>query len=110
MGEPMSSTRASSSVASIDLTTTDVESALAAARAVIDAEGVREAHAAGQDPPAVSLAAGRVLLEMGLVLRVFERAHRWDERVPELVHGPASRAVLAPEPAGEHGRRAEIAR
>jgi hypothetical protein len=85
-------------VASIDLTTTDVEAALAAARAMSKGNGVPEAHAEGQAPPAVSLAAGRVLLEMGLALHVFERAHRWNERVPQLVPGPASRVALAPEP------------
>ena len=95
-------------VASIDLTTADVEAALAAAHAVIAGNGVREAHAPGHEPPAVSLATGRVLLEMGLALRVFERAHRWDDRAPQLVPGPATCAVLAPEPTPEHRRRAEI--
>jgi uncharacterized protein (DUF2267 family) len=85
-------------VASIDLATADVEAARAAARALSTGDGVPEAHAEGQDPPAVNLAVGRVLLEMGLVLRVFERIHRWDDRVPELVPGPATRVVLTPAP------------
>ncbi|APR87303.1 hypothetical protein A7982_12652 [Minicystis rosea] len=82
-------------VASIDLTVADVEVALAAAHAVISGNGVPEAHDEGQDPPAVHLATGRVLLEMGLARHVFERAHQWDERVPQLVPGPASLVVLA---------------
>jgi hypothetical protein len=87
-------------VASIDLTTADVEGANALARAVSTGNGVPEVHLEGQDPPAVNLAVGRVLLEMGLAMQVFERVHRWEERVPQLVPGPASRAVLAPEPTG----------
>jgi hypothetical protein len=44
-----------------------------------------------------------VRLEKGLALRVFERTHRWDERVSQLVPGPASRVVLAPEPSPQTG-------
>ena len=85
-------------VASIDLTAADVEVALAAAHAVSSRNGVPEPHDEGQDAPAVNLAEGRVLLEMGLARDVFELAHRWDERVPQLVPGPASRVVLASGP------------
>lgn len=86
-------------VASIDLTAADVELALAAAHAVVSGHRAPEAHEEGQDPPAVNLAAGRVLLEMGMARHVFEGAHRWDERVPQLVPGPASGSVLARGPA-----------
>lgn len=88
-------------VASIDLTIADVEGAQAVARAVSTGNGVPEVHVEGQDPPAVNLAVGRVLLEMGLAMHVFERVRRWDDRVPQLVPGPASGAVLAPQRAGE---------
>ncbi len=69
-------------------------------RAVSTDNGVPEVHVEGQDPAAVNLAVGRVLLEMSLAMQVFERVRRWDERVPKLVPGPASGAVLAPEPTG----------
>ncbi len=88
-------------VASIDLTIADVEGAHAVARAVSTGNGVPEVHVEGQDPPAVNLAVGRVLLEMGLAMHVFERVRRWDDRVPQLVPGPASGAVLAPQRTGE---------
>ena len=81
-------------VASVDLGAADVEAARAAAHAV----GVDHGAHAG-DPGelrAVSRAAGRVLLEMGLAMRIFERAHRWDRRVPCLIPGPATRAALMP--------------
>ena len=78
-------------VTSVDLSAADVEAARAAAHAV--AGGA--AHDPHGHPPAVERAEGRVLVEMGLVLRIFERAHRWDERVPLLVPGRAIRAALA---------------
>jgi hypothetical protein len=37
--------------------------------------------------PTANRIAGRVVLEMGLAMRVFERAHRWEKRVPLLVPG-----------------------
>lgn len=81
-------------VASVDLTEADVDAARAAAHAV----GAGHAGHEGDhgDLRAVGRAEGRVLLEMGLAMRLFERAHRWDRRVPCLLPGPATRAALAP--------------
>jgi hypothetical protein len=81
-------------VASVDLSAADVESARAAAHALASTKnGGHDGHT---DVPAANQAAGRVLLEMGLAMRVFERAHRWDHRVPHLVPGPETRAALTP--------------
>lgn len=77
-------------VASVDLCAADVEAARAAAHAVVGGAS-HDPHA---DPPAVERAEGRVLLEMALVARIFERAHRADPRAPLLVPGPATRAAL----------------
>jgi hypothetical protein len=78
-------------VASVDLSAADVEAARAAGHAV--ACGAH--HDPHGDPPAVERAEGRVLLEMALVRRIFERAHGVDARVPLLVPGPATQAALA---------------
>jgi hypothetical protein len=81
-------------VASVDLTEADVEAARAAAHAMAPRQDVSdEEHA---NLRAVGRAEGRVLLEMGLAMRIFERAHRWDRRVPRLLPGPATRLALAP--------------
>jgi hypothetical protein len=72
-------------VASVNLTTADVEAATAVARALShDNNGGEQ-----RNLPTVNRIAGRVVLEMGLAMRVFEQAHRWDQRVPLLVpeHG-----------------------
>jgi hypothetical protein len=83
-------------VASVDLTTADVEAARAAAHTVAGTavEPPREGHT-GHEPAALVRDAGRVILEMSLVMRVFERAHRWHPRVPRLAPGPATRARLS---------------
>lgn len=81
-------------VASVDLTEADVEVARAAAHAMAPHQDVSEADHANLR--AVGRAEGRVLLEMGLVMRIFERAHRWDRRVPRLLPGPATRGALTP--------------
>jgi hypothetical protein len=81
-------------VASVDLTEADVEAARAAAHAVAAGQGAHEEE--HRDLRAVGRAEGRVLLEMGLAMRIFERAHHWDRRVPRLEPGPATRAALAP--------------
>jgi hypothetical protein len=81
-------------VASVDLCEADVEAARAAAHAVAANHG--GAGGGRNDVRAVVRAAGRVLLEMGLAMRMFERARRWDRRVPSLLPGPATRAALAP--------------
>jgi hypothetical protein len=80
-------------VASVDLTVADIEAAHAAAHAVAGGHGDREEDHG--DHRAVGRAAGRVLLEMGLAMRIFERARRWDRRVPRLLPGPETRAALA---------------
>lgn len=79
-------------VASVDLTEADVEAARAAAHAMAPRQDVSEADHANLR--AVGRAEGRVLLEMGLAMRIFERAHRWDRRVPRLLPGPATRVAL----------------
>jgi hypothetical protein len=68
-------------VASVNLTVADVEAASAVAHAL--------SHDSSEQGnlPTVNRIAGRVVLEMGLAMRVFERAHRWEERVPLLVPG-----------------------
>lgn len=81
-------------VASVDLTDGDIEAARAAAHAMAPRQDVSEADHANLR--AVGRAEGRVLLEMGLVMRIFERAHRWDRRVPRLLPGPATRVALTP--------------
>lgn len=81
-------------VASVDLTDADIEAARAAAHAMAPRHGVREEDHA--DLRAVGRAEGRVLLEMRLAMRIFERAHRWDRRVPRLLPGPATGLALAP--------------
>ncbi len=81
-------------VASVALTEADVEAARAAAHALAPRQDVSEEDHANLR--AVDRAEGRVLLEMGLAMRIFERAHRWDRRVPRLLPGPATRMALAP--------------
>jgi hypothetical protein len=81
-------------VASVDLTRTDVEGARAAAHAVAGGHGLPEEE--WRDLRAMGRAEGRVILEMGLAMRIFERAHQWDPRVPRLLPGPGTRAALTP--------------
>ena len=80
-------------VASVDLTNADIDAARAAAHAMVPRHDVREEDHV--ELRAVGRAEGRVLLEMGLAMRIFERAHRWDRRVPRLRPGPATRHALA---------------
>ena len=47
-----------------------------------------------KDPPAVNLLEGRVLCEMRFVREAFERARAGDKRIPALVPGPGTRAVI----------------
>jgi hypothetical protein len=81
-------------VASVDLTRADLEAARAAAHAAAAGHGAHEED--HRDLRAMGRAEGRVLLEMGLAMRIFERAHHWDRRVPRLLPGPATRPALAP--------------
>ena len=86
-------------VASVELSPCDVEAARAAAKALLAAAS-EEPQSSGRisvrDLPTVNRAEGRVLLEMRIAMRFFERAHRENSIVPKLVPGPATRAVLAP--------------
>lgn len=79
-------------VTSVDLTRADVESARAAAHALLDAHRGREGH---DDLKSVGRTEGRVMLELGVVKRFFERARRWDPRVPALTCAPELRAALS---------------
>jgi hypothetical protein len=88
-------------VASVDLSPCDVEAARAAAAALTATvaekpQGGGGGRSSAQDLPTVNRAEGRVLLEMRIAMRFFERAHRENRIVPRLVPGPATRAVLAP--------------
>jgi hypothetical protein len=75
--------------------------AVTAARALTgSAAGAKlEGHVAGNDPPLVNLAEGRVLLEMKEAMRLFAEANARHPAVKKLSPGPATRAVL--------GKRAE---
>jgi hypothetical protein len=82
-------------VASVDLTAADIDAARAATHALAfatyeAAHGVRSER----DAPAVNRIEGRVLLEMRLVLRIFERAHPHNHLVPKLTPSPALRDAL----------------
>lgn len=78
-------------VASVDLTPGDVEAARAAAHSVSDS------HLASDGPGdlrGIGRAAGRVALELRLVMRFFKRAHTWDPRVPDLRPALETQAAL----------------
>jgi hypothetical protein len=82
-------------VSSIDLTTADLDAARAATHALAFAS-YEAAHGtrSDRDAPAVNRAEGRVLFEMGLVMRIFERAHLLNNLVPKLTPRPALRIAL----------------
>lgn len=82
-------------VASVDLTAADLDAARAATHALAFAtyeatHGVRS----DRDAPAVNRVEGRVLLEMRLLMRIFERAHPLNHLVPRLTPSPALRDAL----------------
>jgi hypothetical protein len=92
-------------VASVDLTPADVDAARAATHALAfvaheAAHGVRS----DRDGPAVNRVEGRVVLEMRLLLRVFERARPHNRLVPKLTPSPALRDTLRPTAGAATGR------
>jgi hypothetical protein len=83
--------------ASLSLKPGDVESARSIANALTSATGDRalQGSSVARDLPTVNRAEGRVLLEMRVAMKLFERAHAESKVVPKLVPGPATRRVLA---------------
>lgn len=99
-------------VASVDLTSADVDAARAATHALAFAfsDASSDPRSDSHDGTVSHRAAGRVVLEMQLVMRIFERAHALYPQVPRLVPGTPTRAALAfdsvfpppaPSPTGE---------
>src|SRR5262249_14873770 len=54
--------------------------------------------ALANDTPPVNLAEGRVLAELRVALKAFEKAHEKDPEVPRIVPGAGTRRVLSPRP------------
>jgi hypothetical protein len=86
-------------VESVDLTKADIDKAhrdadeLIAATSSASVEGKREVR----DTPPVNRIEGRVLLEMQLVMGIFESAHKRNKMVPRLIPGAGTRSFLAPK-------------
>lgn len=91
--------------ASVSLTLADVEAAEAAAGALEEAAGdsTIEGRAAVKDTPSVNRAEGRVLLELRLAMRAFERAHERNKEIPRLPSGAATRQAFDRRSAAKAG-------
>jgi hypothetical protein len=87
-------------VASVDLTRGDVDLAWATAAALKDAtdRATGKRVTGDRDSQPVNRIEGRVLLEMRLAMRLFEKARDANKSVPGLVPGPGTRSVLASHP------------
>jgi hypothetical protein len=88
-------------VASVGLTKADIEAAHAAlhALAAAGADATTEGRRAARAGISIECAAGRVLLELEVVARVFEQAREHDGRVPRLAWSPSLRAPVESSPA-----------
>src|SRR5262249_4665455 len=60
--------------------------------------------ATAKDTPAVNLIEGRVIEELRVAMRAFDKARQKDPEIPRITPGPGTRRVLAGRPKKASGR------